>query len=136
MVVKIPHPDLWKKIKQLCSYVVVGSVSAFIDFALLFLFVRFGIHYLIGNTIAFMSANIFNFLAGHYLVFNKNSRFTNVFYTYLGVFVISVIGLLINDGVMFISVDLILLPIFAGKIMATITGFFWNFSARKHWIYS
>jgi len=102
----------------------------------LFIVVQLGIHYIIANTIAFMSANIFNFLAGHYLVFSKSSKLRTFFSTYLAVLLISLVGLLLNNGVMFISVDLITLHIYIGKILATIIAFIWNFGARKRWVYA
>jgi putative flippase GtrA len=132
--IAIYHPI--RNMKQLYSYFWVGIIAALIDFGVLFIFVRLGIHYIIANTIAFISANIFNFLVGHYLVFGKNSKLTNFFHTYIAVLFISVVGLLINDGVMFISVDLIALCIYAGKILATVIAFLWNFGARKRWVYA
>ncbi|MEJ2008459.1 MAG: GtrA family protein [Acidobacteriota bacterium] len=122
--------------KQLHGYFLVGSIAAVIDFTVLFAAVRAGVYYLIANTIAFMSANIFNFLAGHYFVFNKRSRMTNLFHTYAAVLFISIVGLLINNGTLFVAVDLIATDLFAGKVLATIIAFLWNFGARKRWVYA
>lgn len=123
-------------IKQLFGYFWVGTIAAFIDFGVLFLLLQFRIHYIIANTAAFISANIFNFLAAHYFVFNKKSKFNNFFHTYTAVLLISILGLLINDGTMFISVDIMTLHIFEGKVLATLIAFVWNFGARKRWVYA
>jgi putative flippase GtrA len=123
-------------IKQLYGYFWVGIVATLIDFGVLFILVRLGMHYIIANTIAFVSANILNFLAGHYFVFDKNSKLRSFFNAYMAVLFISLVGLLINNGIMFISVDLIALRIYEGKILATVIAFLWNFGARKRWVYA
>ena len=120
---------------QFIGYLWVGGFAAIIDFGLLFSLVKIDVNYLVANTIAFLSANIFNFLAGHYIVFNKRSRLKNFLNTYLAVLGISVGGLIINDFTLFVSVEILSSPLILGKVFATIIAFLWNFGARKKWIY-
>jgi putative flippase GtrA len=93
------------------------------------------VHYLAANTMAFITANVFNFLAGHYLIFNKKSKLKKLFHTYVAVLLISVVGLLINNGALYVSVDFAALHLYMGKVLATLTAFLWNFGARKRWVY-
>lgn len=123
-------------INQLYRYIWVGSIAFVIDAGLLLILIELGIHYIIANSLSFIIANAFNFIAGHYFVFRKMTRLGNLFNSYFAVLGISILGLLLNDFVLFIGVDLINLDIIPAKVLATIIVLFWNFGARKRFVYT
>lgn len=121
--------------KQLHAYILVGAAAALIDYGCLFCLIKANINYVIANTIAFSIANVFNFVAGHYVVFADTARHDRLLSSYMAVLTISIAGLVINDIVLFVSVNIMTMHIWLGKTLATIIGFGWNFSARKLWVY-
>jgi len=128
--------EIGRVIKEFHRYIWVGGTAFLIDLGLLLLLVELGIHYIVSNSASFLIANAFNFIAGHYFVFNKRARFDNLFRSYIAVLGISVLGLLLNDAVLFVGVEIIRLPIVPSKILATITVLLWNFAARKRLVYT
>jgi putative flippase GtrA len=122
--------------RQLYRYILIGSIAFVIDAGLLLLLIELGIHYIIANSLSFTIANAFNFIVGHYFVFSKTTRFNNLFQSYVAVLGISLFGLLLNDVILFIGVDIIRLDVMPAKILATIIVLLWNFGARKRLVYT
>ena len=122
-------------LRQLHDYFWVGIAAALIDYGCLIILVHAGLNYILANTVSFSIANIFNFVAGHYVVFAGASRHDRLLSSYVYVLMISVLGLVINDVVLFLSVHILAMHILLGKTVATVVGFAWNFSARKRWVY-
>jgi putative flippase GtrA len=124
-----------RALKQLHGYLWVGGIAFVIDAGLLLLLVKAGLYYIAANTVSFMIANVFNFFAGHYWVFHGSRESGGIFQSYVGVLAISVAGLVINDAVMYVAVDHVALSVLFAKVLATIIVLFWNFGARKRWVY-
>lgn len=124
-----------RALKQLHGYLWVGGIAFVIDAGLLMLLVKSGLYYIAANTVSFMIANVFNFFAGHYWVFHGSRQSNGIFRIYAAVLAISIAGLLINDAVMYVAVDHVALSVLPAKVLATIIVLFWNFGARKRWVY-
>ncbi len=123
-------------VRQFYRYLWVGGIAFVIDAGLLLLLVKLNLYYIIANTIAFLVANVFNFFAAHYFVFGKKSRFSNLYHIYTFILIISTVGLLLNDAILYIAVDFMSLSLLFSKVLATALVLIWNFSARKRWVYS
>ena len=124
-----------RTLRQFTGYFWVGIAAFVIDAGLLLVLVRFDIHYILANTISFVFANLFNFLAGHYFVFGRKSRYASILYNYLAVLGISAGGLILNDLSLYVNVDFLKIPLFPSKCAATAVVLIWNFGARKRWVY-
>jgi len=121
--------------EQLIKYVCLGVFAFIVDVGALMLLVGTGLNYIRANTISFLIANCINFVAGHYLVFEKRTRSGNLFVSYIAVLAVSIVGLLLNDSIMVICVDWMMFSIISSKILATFIGLLWNFMARKTFVY-
>jgi len=89
-------------------------------------------YYLHSSLISFIVSLAFNYIASIKFVFNINHKQT---YKDVILFVIlSIIGLLINQGVLYISVDKLDIYYMISKIGATAIVMVWNFITRKIFI--
>ncbi len=122
-----------KLVRQILKFGVVGGGAFLIDYSVLYLLTEFvGIHYLISSVISFIVSLIFNYILSIYWVFDVTKKQTSreVF-----VFVIlSVIGLLINQVVMYAGSDLLHIYYMLTKLVATFIVMVWNFVTRKIFI--
>lgn len=86
------------------------------------------------NSIAFFVANLVNFAVGHTWVFGRDFR-AGWLRAYSQVAVISVLGLALNDAIVWAGVVLVALPLLLAKAIATAVTFAWNFAARSRLVY-
>ena len=122
-----------KLVRQILKFGVVGGGAFLIDYSILYLLTEFvGIHYLISSVISFIISLIFNYILSIYWVFDVTKKQTSkdVF-----IFVIlSVIGLGINQVVMYVGSDLLHIYYMLTKLVATFIVMVWNFVTRKIFI--
>lgn len=116
---------------QLAKFGVVGVIAFFIDYGtMLFLTEVFGVPYLASTTIGFIVAVIFNYLASMRYVFKHKEEMSRR-REFIIFFVLSVIGLGLNDVLMFVGVDLIGVDYRITKIVVTAIVMVYNFITRK-----
>lgn len=122
-----------KLIDQILKFGVVGGLAFLIDYVLLYALTEFvGIHYLISSVISFTVSLIFNYILSIKWVFDVTKKQTVKEIT---IFVIlSVIGLGINQVVMYVGSDLLHIYYMLTKIVATAIVMVWNFVTRKIFI--
>ncbi len=122
-----------KLIDQILKFGVVGGLAFLIDYGLLYVLTEFvGIHYLISSVISFTVSLIFNYILSIKWVFDVTKKQTVKEIT---IFVIlSVIGLGINQVVMYVGSDLLHVYYMLTKIVATAIVMVWNFVTRKIFI--
>ena len=120
---------------QLFKFGLVGVVATVLDFLFLFLLTDvFGIYYLLSAAVSFVLSTLFNYVASMRFVFN--SKFTKDEKTkeLLLFTILSVIGLLLNQFLMWLFVEKIALYYMLAKIVATFFVMMWNFVSRKVWL--
>lgn len=115
-------------------YAVVGSVAFVIDFGLLLLLSPI-VSLVLANTIAFLAANVVNFLMGHVWVFGGTSNDSHVVAKYGAVLLISLVGLALNDAFVWAGVVVLGAGVVFTKIAATLAVWGWNYWARALWVY-
>ena len=122
-----------KLIDQILKFGVVGGLAFLIDYGLLYVLTEFvGIHYLISSVISFTVSLIFNYILSIKWVFDVTKKQTAKEIT---IFVIlSVIGLGINQVVMYAGSNLLHIYYMLTKIVATAIVMVWNFVTRKIFI--
>ena len=120
-----------KLIAQFMKFGVVGVIAFVIDFGVLvFLTEVFAVPYLISATIAFCVSVIFNYLASMRFVFKRKDDMSRR--RELAIFVVlSLLGLVLNDVIMWVCVDVIYVDYRVAKIIATVLVAIWNFVTRK-----
>ncbi len=124
-----------KILMQLFKFGVVGVLATVLDFLFLYLFTDvFGIYYLLSAAVSFVLSTLFNYVASMRFVFsskfNKDEKSKEV----LLFVILSVIGLLLNQFLMWLFVEKITLYYMLSKIVATFFVMAWNFISRKIWL--
>ena len=122
-----------KIINQILKFGVVGGIAFLIDYGLLYFLTEYiHIYYLISSIISFTVSLIFNYILSIKWVFDVTKKQT---YKEVIIFVIlSIIGLGINQLVMYIGVDKLSIHYMLIKLLATIIVMIWNFVTRKIFI--
>ena len=109
----------------------MGGSAFLIDYGVLFVLTEFfGVHYLLSGTISFTLSVIYNYVLSVKWVFDtKNSRKKSE--EFIIFIVLSVIGLGINQLIMWIAVDKLQIYYMVSKIFATFIVMVYNFITRK-----
>jgi len=119
---------------QLIKYVGVGGTAALVEWTSFALLIRAArLHYLAAVTISFIIATAVNYLLSVVFVFvrGRHPAHKELILLYL----VSAIGLFMNLLLMSLFVGLFSLQKMPSKISATGIIFFWNFGARKMWVF-
>lgn len=120
-----------KLINQLLKFGVVGGIAFVIDYVLLYICTEwFGIYYFISAIISFSVSVIFNYIASIIWVFDvdKSKSKSKNFIIFIA---LSIIGLGINQLIMWYGVEIIKLYYMLVKLGATIIVMIFNFVTRK-----
>ena len=116
---------------QLFRYGFVGGLAFLVDYGTMVLLTEFaGMHYLLAATISFILGLITNYLLSITWVFNQH-KLNNRWVEFLLFAFIGVVGLGLNDAIMFLCTERCGIHYTLSKIIATAIVFFWNFLARK-----
>lgn len=119
---------------QLFKYLVVGSLGTFLDIGFLYLFFDIlGINLYLAVTLSFTIAFLNNFFLNKSWTFQSRSRNYRKLMTKF--FIVSMIGLILSIGLMFVMVDLIGIWHILAKILTSGVVVVWNFLANKFWTF-
>lgn len=120
-----------KLVKQIFRFGLVGGTAFLIDYGILFCLTEFaGVNYLISGTISFSVSVVFNYLSSRFWVFEVKAD-TNKVWEFVIFLILSVIGLGINQLIMYIGVDKFGIYYMLTKIIATFIVMVYNFVTRK-----
>lgn len=127
-------------------YLFVGGVATVVDWILSFgseylMQGRLPVHpqwiYVIATTLGFFGGLLTNFLLSRAFVFAaKTARASTRMGEFLGHFTVGAIGLLLSYLIVWVGTSFILKDHYAAaRITATVIVFFWNYLARKYFVY-
>lgn len=123
-----------KFIQDFSLYVIVGGIATLTEWVLFYFFnVNLEWHYIVATTIAYIISTLVNWVAGRLIVFKE--RNTSVKTEVLAIYIVGVLGLLMNLFIMWFLVNLFDANEMISKIIATGVVFIWNFIIRKLAIY-
>ena len=120
-----------KLIEQIMKFGVVGVIAFAIDYGLMVALTELaGVNYLISATISFIVSVTFNYFASMRYVFTHKEGMSRrrEFVVFV---VLSVIGLLITDALMWLGTDIAGISYLITKIFATAVVMVWNFVTRN-----
>jgi putative flippase GtrA len=116
---------------EIFRYLIIGGTAFLFDYGTLMLLNKVvGMNYLIAATIAFSTGIAVNYLGSIFFVFKVRSLH-NVHIERAVFLLIGIIGLLINDGMLFLLTGTLLIPVEYSKLITQVVVLFWNFTARK-----
>ena len=120
-----------KLIAQFMKFGVVGFLAFIIDYGLLALLTEvFSVNYLVSAPISFIASVVFNYVASMRYVFTHKEDMSRR-REFIIFVVLSVIGLIINNALMWAGVELLHVHYLIVKIVATAVVMVWNFVTRK-----
>jgi putative flippase GtrA len=106
-----------------------------VDIGLFMLFAKqLGFPYLRVAAATFILATLVNYLLSVRFVFASGQRFGKGWEITL-VYVVSAIGLALNQVILSVAVETVGLGLLSSKLVATGTVFFWNYLARRLFIF-
>jgi putative flippase GtrA len=114
----------------------VGGGAFIVDWSILYMVTHFShLHYLIGATLGFICGLVINYIFTVSWVFTSHtvsSRYVEVLiFTLIGM-----IGLLMNDLLIFLLTEQIGIEYLNSKLLTSGIVFFWNYYARKYSLFS
>ncbi len=120
---------------QFIRYTFVGGMAFSVDYSLLYgLTEFFHFHYLTSATISFLAGLVTNYILSRYWVFHE-SRFRNK-WTEFGLFaLVGLVGLALNNGIIWLITHKLGLFYMYSKLLATVAVYLWNFLVRKYLVF-
>ena len=129
---KEPTDDIYL---QLFRYVFVGGTAFVVDFGFLYFFSDIcGIYYLISAVLSFIISVLVNYIMSTKWVFNQDN-IDNRLVEFNLFILISTIGLVFTEILLYFFTDIIGLYYLISKIISAIIVLFWNFLARRVMFY-
>lgn len=120
---------------QFFRYIFVGGTAFVVDFFFLYFFSDIcGIYYLISGVLSFMISVLVNYIMSTKWVFNQEN-IENKLVEFNLFIIISTIGLVFTEILLYVFTDIIGLYYLISKIIAAIIVLFWNFIARRVMFY-
>lgn len=121
-------------VRQFLRFGVVGVVATVVDFGVLILLAELGILPAVpAAAVSFIASVVVNYVLSMRFVFARREDMRRR--TEFVVFVLlSVIGLGINELIMWVGTDLLSIHYVIGKVAATVIVLLWNFISRKIWL--
>jgi putative flippase GtrA len=120
-----------KLIGQIMKFGVVGFLCFFIDYFVLFAVTEFlGINYLISSAISFSVSVIFNYILSTKFVFDTKED-ANKTHEFILFVILSIVGLGINQVIMWFAVEILTIHYMFAKVIATAIVMVYNFISRK-----
>lgn len=124
-----------KLLVQFVRYFFVGGFAFVVDFGLLYILTEYaGLHYLLSATLSFIAGLLVNYIISCLWVFN-GSKFKNRLVEFLFFAAIGVVGLALNDTLIWLFTDCIGTHYMFSKIVAAAMVYLWNFFARKYLVF-
>ena len=124
-----------KLLVQFVRYFFVGGFAFVVDFWLLYILTEYaGLHYLLSATLSFIAGLLVNYIISCLWVFN-GSKFKNRLVEFLFFAAIGVVGLALNDTLIWLFTDCIGTHYMFSKIVAAAMVYLWNFFARKYLVF-
>ncbi|MDR1402231.1 MAG: GtrA family protein [Tannerellaceae bacterium] len=120
---------------QLVRYTFVGGLAFLVDFGLLFMLTEYaGFHYLLSATCSFIIGLLVNYYISAIWVFGPSSYKKGV--EFLLFAVIGVIGLGLNDLLIWIFTEKFGIYYMLSKLITAILVYMWNFLGRRYLIFN
>ncbi|OUN70871.1 GtrA family protein [Barnesiella sp. An55] len=124
-----------KLLIQFVRYFFVGGFAFVVDFGLLYILTEYaGLHYLLSATLSFIAGLLVNYIISCLWVFS-NSKFKSRIVEFLFFAAIGVVGLVLNDFLIWLFTDCIGTHYMFSKIVAAAVVYLWNFFARKYLVF-
>ena len=122
-------------INKIIKYSIVGGIAFIVDFSIFYTAINFiEINYFVSGIYSFIAGVFVNyFLARRFVFYNHNKVKKST--EFVGVYLISGIGLLIHQFTIYSLVEFINSDIYVSKILTSIIVLLWNYNMRRKYLY-
>lgn len=119
---------------QIFKFGIVGVVATLIDFIFLYFFKEFcNLSVVLANTLSFIISVLYNYWASLTFVFDVNKE-KDKRKNFIIFILCSIVGLLLNDLIVWIITDLLEVYYLISKVIATLFVMVFNFITRKKFL--
>lgn len=115
-------------------FFIVGAISTLVDYVVYSMFVYFGVAYYIAIIVGYMAGLLINFILARKTVFVQGSRFEKIYHEFFAVFTVSVVAVGLNILIVWFLANFGI-NYYIGRAIALVLVFFFNYYARKGFIY-
>ena len=131
LIAKLLINDTNNWFAQLFRYVIVGGIAFLVDYGQLFALTEYlHFHYLLSATISFIAGLIVNYAISTRWIF-RHSKLDNRLMEFIIYSLIGVIGLLINNIILYLLTDFFHIHYMLSKLITAAIVMGWNFIGRK-----
>ncbi len=124
------------ELRRIGRYFVVGGLAACVDIGLFMLFAQhYGLPYLRVAAATFVAATLVNYLLSVRFVFVSGVKYRRRWEIAL-VFAVSAVGLALNQAILALAVEAARMGLLPAKLAATGVVFFWNYFARRRFVFA
>ena len=118
-------------LNQIFKFIIVGGIATLIDWIIYYILNSvFNINPLISNIFSFSISLIYNYIASVKWVFNVSKK-KNKKRIFMEFIILSVVGLLISEFLIWLLVDKLMINSMISKIISTAIVMVFNFVTRK-----
>jgi len=122
-----------EKLKHLFLYGIVGGIATAVEWAIFYV-LNSPLHmgYQLATVISYIISTLSNWYAGRLIMFKAQENATKEI---TQIYLVSIVGLLLNMLIMWVMVDKLFIGEFISKVVSTGLVFFWNYFIRRLVIY-
>jgi putative flippase GtrA len=119
---------------KMMRYMVVGFIGTGIDFGITYVMKEHvKVSKYLANSIGFSTAVVSNYLLNRYWTFGAGDE--NMFIQFGTFLLVSVIGLLINNGIIYLVSERLKINFYLAKMAAIVVVVFWNFFVNYYYTF-
>jgi len=119
---------------KLFKFIIVGFSGLFIDFGLTFVCKeKLSLNKYLSNSIGFLLASLSNYIFNRIWTFSSNNP--EIFIEFSSFFFVSIIGLLVNNAVLWLIHNKIGINFYLAKLGAILVTTLWNFFANYYFTF-
>ena len=123
-----------KLVNKIIRFSIVGGIATLIDFVCLYIFKEFlNIDVILANTLSFIISVTYNYIASITWVFDTNKN-KNKKIQFILFIIFSIVGLIINNIILYILTDKLNIYYLISKVVATMIVMIFNFITRKKFL--
>lgn len=128
---------VWKEWGKIGKFCFVGLSGVLVNVGSLYLFTEYiGLYYIISSIVAIEISILSNFFLNDYWTFklkDKTDKYTqNRFKRFFSFQCISIIGLIINIGILYFLTDFFGIYYLVSNLIGIVIVFFWNYLMNRH----
>jgi len=120
---------------QIVKYFFVGGAAAVVDIGLFSIFAGYlGWPWIPVSIVTFILATLTNYLLSIQFVFESGARHKKHVEVF-GVFIVSCLALLVNQIILYLTIEILVWHLIFSKIVTTGVVFFWNYYGRSKFVF-